>query len=177
MRRLRQTQRTSTAASETQQEPQPALTLQLRTEQQTPPTSWKLAEFTFLPSVNMLNRQAKCVYFLTHCPLLPADVGTWQSPFPSESWYPATDSTHYSDPPFQLGVASVEPLNWQLFPGFGLADNCNVLQFQPNCLLKTFSTANEKNRDVLFKRIHFCVKIAFWLKSLSLSLFIHVTVY
>lgn len=153
------------------------------------PPSWQLAEFTLSPSLNTdstcnvvcchrkLNPQAKCVYFLTRCPLLPADGGTWRSPFPSESWYPAIYCTRYSDPPFQLGVAAAEPLNWQLLPVFGLADNCNVLQFQPECLLKTFSTADEKNRDVLFKRVHFCVKITFWLKSLSDYLFIHVTVY
>ena len=159
------------------------------TEFRPPPTSWKVADCTPSPSMNIdsicnvvcchtkLNQQAKCVYFLTHCPLLPADGGTWRSPFPSESWYRAIYCTRYSDPPCQLGVASVEPLNWQLFPVFGLADNHNVLQFQPECFLKTFSTANEKNRDVLFKRIHFCIKITFWLKSLSVSIFICVTVY
>lgn len=189
----RQTQPSSTADSETQHELQPPLNLQLRTGQQAssphPPTQLESGRFYTFAFVNIdsicnivcchtkLNWQAKCVYFLTHCPLLPADGGTWQSPFPSEFWYPVVYCTLYSDPPCQLGVASVELLNWQLLPVFGLAGIYNVLQFQPEYLLKAFSTANEKKRGTLFKRVPFCVKIEFWLKSLSVSIFMHVTVY
>ena len=186
-----QTQLTSTEASDTQHKLQPALNLQLRTGNRLPSlpqnqlAGGRIYTLTFhgyrqcwqCCLLSCETKPTSKVRFLTRSPLLPADGGTWRSPFPNESWYPAIYCTRYSDPPCQLGVAWVEPLNWPLLPVFGLADNYNVLQFQPECLLKTFSTADEKNRDVLFNRIQFCVKIAFWLKSLSVSVFIHVTVY
>lgn len=119
-----------------------------------------------------------CPCALTCCPLLPAGGGRWQSPFPGESWCPAVWCTRCSEPPCQTGVASTEPLTWQLLPVFDLVDKHNVLQFHPACLLKPSSTVGEKNRDVLlFKRIHFVLKITFWLKNVSVSIFFSIAIY
>lgn len=117
-----------------------------------------------------------CPCILTCCPPLPAGGGMWQSPFPGESWCPAVCCTRCSEPPCQSGVASTEPLTWQLLPVFDLVDKYNVLQFHPACLLKPSSTVGEKNRDVLlFKRIHFV--LTFWLKNVSVSVFFSVAIY